>query len=136
MAAITGIDGSVTIPAVAGGQTGLIYRWSADIEREIIDITSFDDSGSAKVKAGGMHQLTGSCEAYFDSTALPVIDGDSGLTVADAVATVADFELQTKTGDKYTFGGLITSIRVAVEKVGQCIVTMNFQSDDDVVAAA
>ena len=137
MAAITGIAGSVTIPtAVAGGQTGLIYRWSADIEREIIEVTTFDDAGSARVKAGGMHQLTGSCEAYFDSAILPLLAGTSGIETADAPATSGDFVLQTKTGDTYTFGGLVTSIRVATEKVGGCIVTLNFQSDDDVVAAA
>jgi hypothetical protein len=143
MAALTGIDGSVTIPVVAGGQTGLIYRWSADVDREIIDITSFDDSGSARVKRGGMYQLTGSCEAWFDSAQLPELGttpggpagATEGLNVADITPT-GSFVLATKTGDTYTFVGLMTSIRVALEKVGQCVVTMNFKSDGDVTVAA
>lgn len=138
MAALTGIDGAVTIPAVAGGQTGLIYSWSADIDREIIDVTSFDDSGSARKKRGGMYQLTGSCEAWFDAYQFPEL-GDAGATeglnVADVTPT-GSFELYTKTGDKYSFVGLMISIRVALEKVGQCIVTMSFKSDGEVAAAA
>lgn len=123
---VTGVNGSVTIPSAAGGQTGLIYRWNARIEREVLDVTSFDDSGSARVKAGGMMKLTGSCDAYFNDTT-PVIADSAGVTISDAVVA-AGFVLQAATGNTYTFNAAMSGIRVVTEKVGQVVVTMSFES--------
>lgn len=125
---VTGVNGSVTIPTAAGGQTGLIYRWNARMEHELHDITSFDDSGSARVKAGGMMKLVGSCDAYFDGTT-PAIDAGAtgGIAIADSVVQ-GGFVLQAATGNTYSFSGAISSIRIVTEKVGQIVVTMNFES--------
>lgn len=123
---VTGVNGSVTIPSAAGGQTGLIYRWNARIEREVLDVTTFADAGSARVKVGGMMKLTGSCEAYFDDTT-PVIADSAGVTIADAVVA-AGFVLQGYTSRTYTFNAAMSGIRVVAEKVGQIAVTMSFES--------
>lgn len=123
---VTGVNGSVTIPSGAGGQTGLIYRWNARIEREVLDVTTFDDSGSARVKRGGMMKISGSCDAYFDGTT-PVIADSAGVTIADAVV-VAGFVLQGATGRTYTFNAAMSSIRPVSEKRGQSVITMSFES--------
>lgn len=126
---VTGVNGSVTIPVAAGGQTGLIYRWNARIEREVFDVTTFDHTGSSRVKAGGMMKLTGSCDAYFND-ATPVLSGGSATSgVADVdQPVVAGFVLQGAAGNTYTFNAAMNSIRIVAEKVGQIIVTMSFQS--------
>lgn len=127
-AKITGQDGSVTIPTEAGGQTGLIYRWNGRFEREVHDASTFDDATAARTKVGGMMRVTGSCDAYFNGTT-PAIDSaaTSGIAMSDT-PVVAGFVLQVKTGRSYTFNGVLSSFRVVAEKVGQIIVTMNFQS--------
>lgn len=125
---VTGVNGSVTIPAAAGGQTGLIYRWNGRFERPLKDITSFDDAGSARKKRGGMMKLTGSCEAFFNGTT-PAIDSGAtgGVGIADAVVQ-AGFVLQGANGNTYTFNGAMRVIDVDSEKVGDNIVTMSFES--------
>lgn len=125
---VTGVNGSVTIPTAAGGQTGLIYRWNGRFEREVKDVTTFDDSGNARVKRGGMMKVTGSCEAYFNGTT-PAIDSGAtgGVAIADAIVQ-GGFVLQAATGNTYSFSGAMSSIRIATEKNGDSIVTMNFES--------
>ena len=128
-AAITGQDGSVTIPAAAGGQTGLIYRWNARFEREIHDVSTFDDATAARTKAGGMMKLVGSCDAYFNGTTPAITTAPVTSGVADAdQPVVAGFFLKVSTSRHYSFSGIISSIRIVTEKAGQCVVTMNFQS--------
>ncbi len=136
----TGQDGSVTIPTAAGGQTGLIYRWNARFDREVLDVSTFDDATAARTKAGGMMKITGSCDAYFDGTT-PAIDSaaTSGVAMADT-PVVAGFVLQVITSRTYTFNAVLSSIRIVAEKAGQIIVTMNFESGwltgtPDIVAA-
>lgn len=125
---VTGSNGSVTIPAAAGGQTGLIYRWNGRFERQVHDVSTFDDTTSARTKVGGMMKVTGSCDAYFNGTT-PAIDSGAtgGVAIADAVVQ-AGFVLQAYTGRTYTFNAAMSSFRIVAEKAGQIIVTMNFES--------
>ena len=147
---VTGATGSVTIPAGAGGipgapGTGLVHRWNGRFERAVLDVTSFDDSGSARVKRGGMMSVTGECTAYFNAT-MPGIDAAQPATVTSGVGdadggAVAGFVLQAYTGRTYTFPAITRMIGHAIEKRGQIIIRMGFQSgwisgSDDVIVEA
>ncbi len=147
---VTGATGSVTIPAGAGGipgapGTGLVFRWNGNFAREILEVTTFDDSGSARVKRGGMMSVTGNCDAYFNAT-MPGIDAaqpaavTSGVGDADGLG-VAGFILQAYTGRTYTFPAITRAIRHVMEKRGMIVITMTFQSSwltgaDDVIVEA
>lgn len=147
---VSGTTGSVTIPAAAGGiagtpTTGLVFRWNGRFEREVKDVTTFDDSGSARVKRGGMMSVTGTCDAYFNAT-MPGIDSSQPVGVTSGVGDadgggVAGFVLQAFTGRTYTFPAITRTIRHNIEKTGDSIVTMTFQSSwltgaDDVIVEA
>jgi len=136
---VTGVGGKVTIPDAAGGTTGFITSWRADITREVIDATTFDDLTNARTKLGGMYDLKGSCEAWFAKDDVPDI---ADFLIEDAEPTaVATFELIGVRDDAvsannkgYNFGGIISSLSINVEKVGQARVTISFESSGDISA--
>lgn len=128
MAYTSGVGGAVTLPSGAGGQTGLIRTWNATIAQEIIDATTFSDSGNMRTKIGGMYDLKGTCEAIFDGSAVPAL---GTLVTADSAGT-SGFVLLLSSGESYDFTGIISNIGISIEKTGQAIVTMTFESDGEV----
>lgn len=131
MSVITGVGGSATIPSAAGGGTITIFRWNADYQREVFDATGFSTSGNRRAKIGGMHHLVGTVEGWCDTAGVPTL----GTLATDNAAATADFILQTATGDTYTFSGIIGSINVVVERVGQAIATLGFESSGAITVA-
>lgn len=136
MAILTGVDGNVTIPAAAGGGGGgsvyNIIRWSATLEREIIDATLFAGSPtSARDKIGGMMHLTGTAEGHIDSTGIPTPGTMDDLNGAPTAGFVLITD-QGTTDSAYTFTGIITNMNISVEKSGAATVTLSFESSGDI----
>lgn len=144
MAATTGVSGRVVIPlSTGGGQIGLIKRFTLDIQSDIIDSTTFDSLSSgipsnARSKRRGMAHAVGTAEAWFNAGTVPRINIMKGL---NAVPTTADFELYlsddlggTPSQKGYKFKGMMSAITVNVQKTGQAVVTMNFESSGTITA--
>lgn len=128
MAAITGVTGDCEIPTAAGGINVGIFRWSANIQREVFDVTGFDDSGNARIKVGGLYHLVGTCEAYGQDT-IPTL----GTMEDDDATATPTFVLTSSAGDTYTFAGILTDVGPTVEKKGVGTTTMTFESSGAVV---
>lgn len=131
MSMITGVDGSATIPAGAGGTTITIFRWNADIQREVFDATGFGADSNRRVKIGGMYHLVGTAEGWLDTDGVPVL----GSLITSNAAVTAGFVLQSQSTDTYTFSGIVGNINVVVERVGQAIATISFESSGAVTPA-
>jgi len=127
MAGLTGAKGLVTIPSGAGGQTILITRWTASIDREIFDISNFDDGLNERSKLGGMIHLVGTVEGTIDDAASPVL---TQMQAEDSTGT-AGFKLVFKdstTDGEYSFTGIVSNISVDVPKAGRQTFSMSFES--------
>ena len=131
MATISGVGGSVTIPAAAGGQTITAHRWTADETRDVHDVTGFPDTGNRRVKLGGMMRLKGSVEGILNTSGMPTI-----LASNDDGQPTAGFVLQQAAGDTLSFAGLITNIGPVVDKRGLAICTISFSSSGVITHAA
>lgn len=131
MAIQTGVRGDVT-NATGDGVDAFIFQWSADFQREVFDISNFDDDTNARFKLGGMYHLVGTCQAYLDNGAPPAI---ADFLTEDFIPT-ATIVLQTFAAKTYTFKAIISNMNVAMEKRGQSIVTLSFESSEAVTAAS
>lgn len=161
MSLITGVRGRVEIPVDAIALTGTpdtvivnITRWSADIQRDVLDVSVFEDvdgSGNptnARSKIGGVFHVTGgTAEGFIESTAPIDLGTASGITVEDAVpvddfvlytldniadAGVADRAATTAGHKRLRFAALISQIVYNTEKVGMARFTLNFESSGEV----
>lgn len=130
MAALSGATGSVTV--VGGGQTTLITRWTCSIERDIHDISNFDNSTNERTKLGGMMDLKGTVEGTVNDAAMP--DIATQMQAEDSTGTPT-FVLLTKAGKSYTFTALISNISMDVPKGGVQTFTMAFESSGAIVVA-
>lgn len=142
MAFTSGVKGHINIPSGAGGLNGFFRQWRASIEGELFEATTWENQTNHPESIRGLHDLKGSGIAIFDGDATPVL---THMQTEDADA-VANFELHlikavnpsNFTG--YGFSGLLSIIDVTVEKRGQAIVVMSFESSGaistDPVAAA
>lgn len=133
MAIITGVSGTVTIPEAelgfdVGSATAInatVFVWSATMSRDIFPADVFDGSSTAKLKIGGLHQLTGTLEGFMDK----VLAFDFGtMTTADHPGSTADFVLNSDASDSYTFKGLISSVTMNVTKGAVATFTCAFRS--------
>lgn len=130
MAVLTGTTGDVTITG-SDGVTAFIFQWSADVTREIFDASSFDTANNSREKIGGPMQLVGSCQAHCAGTTPTLTDMQT-----DDFAGTAGFVLSPSTGETWTFKGIISGISMTVEKNGQAIITMNFESTGTIAVAS
>lgn len=125
MAYTSGVKGLCTIPAGAGGLNGFIRRWDAEIAGELFDATTWENQTNHPESIRGLHDLKGSCEAIFDGDTTPVL---THMQTEDA-APVAAFALYLISSTHgYTFAGLLSIIDITVEKRGQAVVVMSFES--------
>jgi len=130
MAIVTGVGGAVTLP---GGELSANFnRWTASFDREVFDVTSFDDSGSGRVKLGGLHDLKFTAEAYLAGAA-PAL----GTMVTEASGPTAGFLLRFKSGSSngYSFSGIINNVSPVVERKGIQTCTISGESSGPVALA-
>jgi len=123
MAALSGATGSVTNTAVVG-QTTLITRWTASVERDIHDISNFDTATNERTKLGGMMDLKGTCEGTVDDGAMLVL---TQLQAEDSTGTAA-FVLTSKAGNTYSFTAIVSNLSMDVPKGGVQTWSMAFES--------
>lgn len=128
MAITTGSAGTVTIPSMTELH---VTKWSANITREVFDTSTFAGADNAKTKTGGLATLTGSIEGFMDSAS--AVDF-SDLTTQNQAPTAA-FILATKTGNTYTFDGLLQNIAIDSPKSGMATYTANFTGSSEIVEA-
>lgn len=135
MAYTSGVKGSVTIPGAALGSgnidpVGLIRRWDAEIAGELFDATTFENQTNHPETIRGLHDLKGSCEAIFDGankldlTNLQTVD--QGPTAAFALYLIASTH-------GYTFSGIISIVDLTVERRGQALAVITFESSGAIV---
>lgn len=125
MAYTSGVKGLCTIPVGAGGLNGFIRRWDAEIAGELFDATTWENQTNHPESIRGLHDLKGSCEAIFDGDATPVL---THMQTEDAVATAGFALYMIGSTRGYTFAGFLSNIDITVEKRGQAIVVMSFES--------
>lgn len=138
MATITGVGGSVTIPAGANtpGQHISFGRWTADETRDVHDITGFDDAGNRRVKLGGMMRLKGTAEGIIEVNVSTTSGTPSFVATNDDGQAVAGFVLQQAPGDTLSFSGRIGNVSPTVDKRGLATCTISFSSSGVITHAA
>jgi hypothetical protein len=132
MAGLSGAKGAITIPGteMTPAQLLLVTRWTASLDRDIHDVSSFDAAQTnERTKLGGMVDLKGTCEGTIDGGAMPLI---AMLQLEDTTA-VAGFILATKTGQNFTFPGITSNLSLDVPKGGVQTFTMAFESSGVIV---
>ena len=136
MAFLVGSQGSVTVPPAAGGQTGLIHQFRITFSRPARVVNAFADTGTAKIKRGGMFSYRGTLFAYFDADNTldlgEAASASQGL-IDEGATGAADFVLVLKTGKQYSFTGLYDVLSCDTEKVGMAAVTMSVRGSSAVV---
>ena len=126
MGAISGVTGTIAIPAGMGAASALVVvSWRATITRDIFDITSFANAFNAKESMAGMYDLKGTCEGFLGSAA--TLYATTAFTTADQ-APVTGFVLTASTGRTFTFDGLISKFSPTVDKRGMNRFSLDFES--------
>lgn len=128
MAYTSGVKGLCTIPAAALGNTtavGFIRRWDAEIAGELFDATTWENLTNHPESIRGLHDLKGSCEAIFDGDDTPQV---TRMQVEDALLTAGFALYMIGSTHGYTFGGIISILDITVEKRGQALVALSFES--------
>lgn len=139
MSVITGVKGTVDlddqIDVIGVGATINVTSWTADVQRDIHDVTPFQDSSqdNQRVKVGGMMHVVGSISGWCDSALAPGIAkllsmNDPGSTGTAQLATVGP----AATGLRYQFKMILSNVNVVIEKTGLATVTASFESTGDV----
>lgn len=128
MAYTSGVKGTITIPAAATGSavvTGFIRRGDITIEGEVFDVTAFENQTNHPEFIRGVHDAKGTCEAVFDgANTLEMSD----LQTEDAAPT-AGFKLWCiKDTHGYQFAGMISILDITVEKRGQAVLNISYES--------
>ena len=124
MAAISGALGGIT-NVTGDGQTALITRWTASVDREVFDISNFDDATTnARTKLGGMYDLKGTCEGTVDSGSMADL---TGIQAVDSTGT-ANMILKSATGQQYDFTAITSNLSLDTPKVGVQTFTLSFES--------
>lgn len=135
-AAVSGRTGSVTtFDGMGANNIALCTRWSANIRRDIFDVTPFGATGNAKQKLGGTYSMQGTIEGFIDKATVPDI---SPFTDDDIPAS---FVLKSNTTNgalyqTYTFNGLMSEVQITSEAEGVVKFTANFESSGEVTIAA
>lgn len=130
MAYTSGVKGLCTVPGAALGSAnidpvGLVRRWDAEISAELHDATTFENQTNHPETIRGLYDVKGTCEAIFDGankldfTNLQTID--QGPTAAFALYLIASTH-------GYTFAGIISIADITVERRGQALVVLSFES--------
>lgn len=131
---VSGVNGSITFPTAVGGQTVQITDWTATIQRDIHDVSNFDDTDNWRKKQGGMAHLTGSCTGFFDAD---VGDTDKITTFGtEDAAPTASCVLQAYTAKTFSFTGILGNLTVTVSKTGGPVaISFTFESSGAVSEA-
>jgi hypothetical protein len=127
MAALSGVKGKVTLPAGVA-QAALINRWTASLDRQVFDISSFDSGVNERDKLGGPVHLTGTIEGVVDGTQMILI---AQMQEEDLVST-AVFLLVVQTGavldGQLIFNGALSNTSLDVPKGGVQTFSAAFES--------
>lgn len=128
MAAKTGVDGNVTIPAGEGALTTLeIFRWTANIQRDVNDVSKFGSADNHREKIGGLVHITGTFESYYAGTKVDLAKLQEINHSPTAGFTLTLDATNTK---NYQFAGILGNINITTEKAGMVTVTGSFESSD------
>lgn len=127
MAALSGVKGNISLPAGTGTPL-LVIRWQGSFEREIFDVSGFDNALNERDKVGGMAHMVGTCDAVVDSSAVPLLTSQQ---TEDLVAP-GNLRLISKRGAvldaHYIFAGMISVTSVDVPKFGLQTWSLQFES--------
>ena len=129
MSVVSGAGGSVEWTS-EGTQSTLITEWTADIQRKIFEVSSFDNESNAKDKIGGTHKAVGTLTGFVDAAAMPVIqefqDSAVGVSRTGHIELVATGGTDGTVG--YEFDSLLSDIALDVPKQGMQAFSCSFQS--------
>lgn len=137
---ISGLFGTVTIPAAAGAQNIQFSQWTARLTRDIHDVTPFIITGTesqvdnAREKIGGLMHLVGSATGFLmvssTSGGAPTL-GTAPNALDSAKGTpLAGFFLHSHRPSlaNYKFTGIIGEIAPTVDRQGNAGVSVSFES--------
>lgn len=135
MAYTSGVKGLCTIPGAALGTAnidpvGLIRRWDAEFAGELFDATTFENQTSHPETIRGLHDVKGSCEAIFDGANKLDL---TNLQTADQAATAAFALYMISSTHGYTFSAIISILDLTVERRGQALAVISFESSGAIV---
>lgn len=129
MAAVTGVKGAVVIPGTHGIPTALVTRWTMSVEREVFDISNFDNATNERTKLGGMVHIVGTLEGIVDSTTTPPL---TDLIKEDSLGIAAlQLEIDAGATKNYSFSAIITSLAFDIPKAGVATFVASFESTND-----
>lgn len=114
MAILTGTTGSVvfgTSNAEAGGASVVLSRWTANIQQDTFESTSYANTANMKSYVAGMASISGSAEGFLDSGAILV--NTAWNTPDHAAATIT---LTYSTGDSLAVSAILTNLRISSGK--------------------
>lgn len=114
MAILTGTTGSVvfgTANADAGGAGIVLSKWTANIQKDSFETTSYAVSTNYKTFAAGMCSISGSAEGFLDSGTIIAI---GAWNMQDQSA--ATLTLTYSTNDTLVFTALLTNLRISSGK--------------------
>lgn len=127
MASLTGVRGNVTVTAGFGAPVALFTRWQGSVDREVFEISSFDDATNERVKLGGMMHMVGTAEGTIDSATTPALTD----FLAEDTTGVAGFVVSLISGVKeYGFKAILSNLSIDVAKTGVQTFTLAFESVD------
>lgn len=128
---VSGANGGVTIPTAAGGQTIQLFEWTATFERELSDVSTFDEDTNWRVKQGGIGHMTGSATGYFDADASDT-DKITAFATEDDAPT-ASCILTAYTGKTFQFTGILGNVTVNSAKTGGPVtISFTFESSGSI----
>lgn len=128
---VSGSKGAVTVPTAAGGQTIQLFEWTATVERDVSDVSTFDEATNWRVKQGDIAHLTGSATGFFDADTSDT-DKITAFATEDDAPT-AGFILTAFTDKNFQFTGILRNVTPSVNKTGGPVtISFNFESSGSV----
>ncbi len=122
-----GAEGSITFPA-ATTQTTLYAEFQITIEQDMHDVSDFTTTGNFTQSMGGQMDIKGTARGMCAATPLPIITQQ----VLQASQGTAGFVCTLKSGQTYTFTGIISNLNVSVPKSGVAEFTVTFESSGEI----
>lgn len=138
MASLTGVLGSITLPAACGPLVDTnvrVNRWDANIVSMLVDNSRFGQTTNWKDVIRTAYHLTGTWSGFAAAAASTALFGTtSAFGVANAVA--AAYVLTSTTSETYSFSGISSQLRIRCVKIGMIEVSGSFISSGAVTPAA
>lgn len=130
LALLDGTNANIDISFGGASHKCLFNYWTADLERDFTEATTFCSSGW-RSRIPGMRRLTGRAEGYLGKSTAVTDPTVTGFTSQAAVAIV----LTADTGCTYTFSGYVGRVHAGLRAAANSEYAVEFESAGQVTVA-